>query len=304
MNLGSKAFIVTLLCVLFVFSPVQNHALGSPTPLVIWHGMGDSCCNPFSMGRIMKLIEEQIPGIYILSLKIGDTFTEDTLNGFLMPISEQVEMACSTVQNDEKLAMGFNAMGFSQGGQFLRALVEQCDMIRVHNLISIGGQHQGVYGFPNCMGDDVELCDYVRRLLNYGAYLPTVQNHLVQAEYWHDPLHEEKYKQDCIFLPDLNNENVKNKVYVDRLISINQFVMVKFNNDTMVQPVESEWFGFYAPGSTDTVLTLQETELYQTDQLGLKSMDQRGQLVFLATDGDHLQFSDQWFIDNIIPYLE
>lgn len=42
------------------------------------------------MGRIMKMIEEQIPGIYILSLEIGNTFVEDTLNGFLMPISQQV----------------------------------------------------------------------------------------------------------------------------------------------------------------------------------------------------------------------
>jgi hypothetical protein len=23
-----------------------------PTPVVLWHGMGDSCCNPSSMGSI------------------------------------------------------------------------------------------------------------------------------------------------------------------------------------------------------------------------------------------------------------
>lgn len=28
-------------------------------------GMGDTCCNPQSMGYIKKLIEEQIPGIYV-----------------------------------------------------------------------------------------------------------------------------------------------------------------------------------------------------------------------------------------------
>lgn len=63
---------------------------------------------------------------------------------------------------------------------------------------------------------------------------------LVQAEYWHDPIHEDDYKEKNIFLPDLNNENVVNKVYIDRLTSLNKFVMVLFNNDTMVQPVESE----------------------------------------------------------------
>ena len=32
--------------------------LDKPTPVVIWHGMGDSCCNPASMGRIKQVIED------------------------------------------------------------------------------------------------------------------------------------------------------------------------------------------------------------------------------------------------------
>ena len=31
---------------------------------------------------------------------------------------------------------------------------------------------------------------------------------VVQAEYWHDPLNEDEYKKDCVFLPDINQENV------------------------------------------------------------------------------------------------
>jgi len=31
---------------------------------------------------------------------------------------------------------------------------------------------------------------------------------LVQAEYWHDPYNMEKYRKDCDFLPDINQENV------------------------------------------------------------------------------------------------
>jgi palmitoyl-protein thioesterase len=34
-------------------------------------------------------------------------------------------------------------------------------------------------------------------------------------------------------------------------------------NDTVVQPRESEWFGFYAPGQDKTVLPLEQTPLYQ-----------------------------------------
>lgn len=35
------------------------------TPVVIWHGMGDCCCNPMSMGAVQKMIERDAPGIYV-----------------------------------------------------------------------------------------------------------------------------------------------------------------------------------------------------------------------------------------------
>lgn len=75
---------------------------------------------------------------------------------------------------------------FSQGGQFLRAVAQRCPDPPMLNLISIGGQHQGVFGFPRCPGDNETICDYIRDLLRFGAYESFVQNHLVQAEYWHD----------------------------------------------------------------------------------------------------------------------
>jgi len=40
------------------------------------------------------------------------------------------------------------------------------------------------------------------------------------------------------------------------------------------------------------------------DWLGLKEMDARGQLDFLSTPGEHLQFTLEWFESQIIgPYL-
>ena len=37
---------------------------------------GDSCCNPLSMGAIKKMIEEDIAGIYVISLMIGKNVIE------------------------------------------------------------------------------------------------------------------------------------------------------------------------------------------------------------------------------------
>ena len=31
---------------------------------------------------------------------------------------------------------------------------------------------KGVFGFPHCPGNNQTICEYVRRLLNFGAYVP------------------------------------------------------------------------------------------------------------------------------------
>ena len=59
----------------------------------MWHGMGDYCCSPFSMGRIKTLIEDNTPeGTYVHSLQIGDTNLDDVVNGFFMPVNDQVSL--------------------------------------------------------------------------------------------------------------------------------------------------------------------------------------------------------------------
>ncbi len=56
------------------------------------------------------------------------------------------------------------------------------------------------------------ICDYVRRLLNYGAYESWIQRKLVQAQYWHDPLDNDEYKRKSLFIADINNDrSVRNQ---------------------------------------------------------------------------------------------
>jgi palmitoyl-protein thioesterase len=50
---------------------------------------------------------------------------------------------CEMIANDPALQNGFNAIGFSQGGQFLRAVAQRCPTPRMRNLITVGSQHQG-----------------------------------------------------------------------------------------------------------------------------------------------------------------
>ena len=45
------------------------NAQDPPVPVVIWHGMGDSCCNPLSMGRIKEVIEGVILNLAYLNFQ-------------------------------------------------------------------------------------------------------------------------------------------------------------------------------------------------------------------------------------------
>ncbi|VVD03240.1 palmitoyl-protein thioesterase 1 [Leptidea sinapis] len=295
-----------LLIVMLLFVNICYSEPAKPTPIVLWHGMGDTCCFPYSLGHLTEYLKMKIPGVYVNSLKIGESTMEEMENSFFMSPNKQIEYACDVISNDPRLKDGFNAIGFSQGSQFLRALIQRCGhkIGAVKNLISMGGQHQGVYGLPHCGALQRESCDYARKLLNYAAYYSWVQKALVQATYWHDPLNEELYKVHSEFLSDVNNEVSINKTYIDNLSNLEHFVMVKFENDTMVQPKETEWFSFYEPGQAKKIITLQESDIYLQDRLGLKKMDEAGKLVFLSQPGDHLRFTEKWFFEKIMkPYL-
>ena len=54
-----------------------------------------------------------------------------------------------------------------------------------------------------------------------------------------------------------------NETYKENLQRLDNFVMVKFTKDTIVQPIDTEWFGFYKENDLTSTYTLQESALYQ-----------------------------------------
>ncbi len=265
--------------------------------------MGDDCCNPESLGAVSKWIRDATNGSFILSLKFGRTEFDDRLSGFFKPAWRQVDEACQQLSNATQLRDGFHAVGFSQGGQFLRALVQQCGTLPpVVNLVTLGGQHQGVFGLPNCLAMKSWMCRDARKLIDdFGPYDTFVQEHSTQSNYWHDADDEARYNSRNPWLPKANGHPF-DAAQRKRLMSVSRFVMVRFENDTMVQPRASSHFGWYANGSDTQSVPLQQTALYTdpVDALGLRAMDKAGKLVFLDTPGEHLQFTKAWFISTIV----
>jgi len=266
--------------------------------------MGDTCCFFFSMGKIKNAIQQAFPGTYVHSIMIGDNIFEDEIHGFLGDVNSQVDFVCDLLQQDKNLQNGFNAIGFSQGGQFLRAYVERCNNPPVYNLISIGGQHQGVADIPKCTSINTTICAFIEEMLRLGAYNWLVQDTVVQAQYFHDPMDEPGYLSSNKFLPDINNAIDVNQTYKQNIISLNRFVLVKFDSDSIVVPRESEWFGFYENGNNNNVIPYNATKLYKKDTIGIKTLNEKGKLIFISCPGDHLQFTMPWFSDNIMtPFL-
>jgi len=60
-------------------------------------------------------------------------------------VNEQIDFVAEQIANITELKDGFDAIGFSQGGQFLRAYVERYNTPPVHNLVTFGSQHMGMW---------------------------------------------------------------------------------------------------------------------------------------------------------------
>lgn len=286
--------------------------LPSLRPLVLWHGLGDSHSSP-GMLEFMKLIGEVHPGIFIHSIYIYEDQGEDRKAGFYGNINEQLEIVTQQLVSIPELQRGFDAVGFSQGGQFLRAYVERYNNPAVHNLITFGSQHMGISDLPLCGPYDL-LCQMARVAVRKGVYTAWVQNNLIQAQYYRDPHNYESYLRANHFLPWINNEveDGRNKTYARNLASLDNLVLVMFTEDKMVVPKESAWFGSEAIEDESrlypwqhrfakTIVPMWEQRLYIEDWIGLRELDEQGKIVLTLCNGEHMQIGGCWR-DLIVEY--
>ena len=105
---------------------------------------------------------------------------------------------------------------------------------------------------------------------------------MIQAQYWHDPLAEQEYRANSLFLADINNEGPeKNESYKENLAALDNLVLVQFTEDSIVDPKQSEAFGWFSPENM-VMVPVQNTTLYTEDWIGLKTLDQQGKLHFMS----------------------
>ncbi|KAJ7128901.1 palmitoyl-protein thioesterase [Mycena crocata] len=260
------------------------------------------------MLRFADEIKTVHPGIFIHSVYLDEEADKDRQAGFYGNVNEQVEFVAEQISAIPELENGFDAIGFSQGGQFLRAYVERHNSPPIHNLITFGSQHTGISDIPACRPRDF-LCQIARRATKGAVYGSWAQANLVQAQYFRDPANLDAYYASNHFLTSINNElrDTRNETYARNLASLNKLVLVIFTKDETVVPKESAWFASEVVddelvfngaqrtfGAGRSLVTMREQQLYQEDWIGLRELDERGGIVFEECEAEHMQINDCW----------
>ncbi|KAG0649322.1 Palmitoyl-thioesterase 1 [Hyphodiscus hymeniophilus] len=278
----------------------QDDDSDTPLPLIIWHGLGDSFGND-GLQSVAALAEETNPGTFTYIIKLADDANGDSRASFFGNLTEQIDQVCADLAVHQILstAPAVDALGFSQGGQFLRGYIERCNFPPVRSLVTFGSPHNGISEFQSCSATDW-LCKGAQGLLRTNTWTQYVQSHLVPAQYFRDPFQYDDYLEYSNFLADINNEReLKNQTYKENLEKLERFVMYMFEDDATVIPKESSWF---AEVNGTEVQELKDRVLYKEDWLGLKALDKKGALEFKSTEGGHMSLTDKLLKDVFKGY--
>lgn len=147
----------------------------------------------------------------------------------------------------------------------------------------------------------------------------------MQAQYYRDPNRYERYLASSAFLADINNEisseppedpeespRGRNTTYAKNLASLKTLVLVIFDQDRTVVPKESSWFGSRNVTESSTMATLddepkllnmRQQPLYIEDWIGLRTLDEKGGVVFKTCVGEHMQMNDECWQPIVREYV-
>lgn len=273
----------------------------NPLPIVIWHGLGDNYKSD-TMDWIAEVAEEINPGTFVYPIAVAEDPSADQSATFQGNVSAQIEIVCEALARHPILstAPAIDAIGLSQGGQFLRGYVERCNSPPIRSLVTLGSQHNGVVEFKECRATDW-LCRGAMSLLKYNVWSSFVQSRLVPAQYFRDPQDYDNYLEHSAFLADINNEReLKNVEYAKNLASLSNFVMWMYEDDDMVFPKETSWF---EEVNGTEIIPLRARKIYQEDWIGLRDLDRKGGLRFRSTTGGHLAKFDEILNETLVEYF-
>jgi palmitoyl-protein thioesterase len=102
-------------------------------------------------------------------------------------------------------------------------------------------------------------------------------------------------------LPYDNNEKEPNPLYKERMTRLKNFGLFMWDDDEVVHPKESEWFGAY--DKYRVVIPLKKHADFKNDVLGLKTLDEANKLWFYHGPGLHMHLDHLYISEYLIPLL-
>merc|ERR1712226_455910 len=195
------------------------------------------------------------------------------------------------------------------GNTVIRGYIHRYNNPPVKSFVSMHGVMMGVSGLPQCpMNIRIlgAICRGVDAIVSHAAvYTQYVQNRLAQANYYRDAGNLEEYRAKGHFMPYINNEvkGKENATYTANFKALEKLVLVMAEGDTMVQPRESEHFGYFRDGSRKELIAMKDAPWYTEDWFGLKSLDQAGKIEFHSTPGNHLRFTKDFLLQMVKQYF-
>ncbi|CAE6214163.1 unnamed protein product [Arabidopsis arenosa] len=280
-------------CVMVVVAFFAMVHVSVSVPFIILHEIGTQCSDATNANFTQLLTN--LSGSPGFCLEIGNGISDS----WLMPLTRQAEIACDNVKQMQDLSQGYNIVGRAQGNLVARGLIEFCDDgPPVYNYI---------LGWSSCWHRRFSSSGGICDITNGDVYRDYVQDNLAPSGYFKNPYNVTEYLKGCKYLPKLNNErpaDQRNQTYKDRFTSLHNLVLVLFQNDTVIVPKESSWFGFYPDGDKEHVLPVDQTKLYIEDWIGLKALVLAGKVQFVNVPGDHLIIADEDLVKHVVPLLQ
>ncbi|WWD17536.1 hypothetical protein CI109_101977 [Kwoniella shandongensis] len=291
---------------------LNSNSAKSPRPLVIWHGLGDTSLSDGILDFI-NTTQSLHPGIFVHSVKIPEegSLDDERKAGFWGYAEMQGDEGCEQIKAIPELKGGFDAVGFSQGGLFMRYYAQYCDGPPVKNLITFGTPNYGISGLIPCPTPPTLSCLLAARVARAGIYKPYAQTHIVQAAYYRDTERLDEFYDVNTFLRDMNGERPfaadaegeeqdgdggakRGKRGEGRgLGGLENLVAVMFDEDRTVSPAQSSQFATYAPSNKSEIIPLHSQPLYKHDWIGLRSLDEKGGLQLEHCPGEHMDIGGE-----------
>ena len=304
-------------------APAPPSGGGTGVAVVVLHGIGDWRNRsipflPFGEPRsLAQAVRDALPQAYVLNAVYGNSGDAgDQRAGAFGRFGDVVADTCAQLVADAQLiaAARIHLMGISEGALMLRGMLQHpsCGRLRIASLISLAGPHAGVSALPFCQpltGEDSGApCRQITELLRGDAYSPELQNSFLPAAYYVDPtLSLSQFADHGTWLARANGlagtPPWQSAYAKHRLTSLERLVLYRFEEDTLMAPRDTAWFG-YLDGCPARVLQLWEQPGWEADVLGLRALNESGRLLLLTAPGQHATFTTPWFVEHIIrPFL-